>query len=40
MDAGATTILITDLSVSAKARASTDVLRWHCHSPRYRQPRL
>jgi len=27
LDAGATTILITDLSVSAKARASSDVLR-------------
>ncbi len=33
MDAGSTTILITDLSASAKARASSDVLRWHCHSP-------
>ena len=30
---GATTILLTDLSAAASARASAHVLRCHCHSP-------
>jgi DNA-binding MurR/RpiR family transcriptional regulator len=33
VSSGATTILVTDLSASASSRASTHVLRCHCHSP-------